>query len=179
MPRKPSPGQVGISRLVTRILKGRIQELQYTQLHVAYMAGISQSQLSRILSFEKGMTIDQCEDICIALSLPIPDVFELAIDERVWGTQSEVVVDGHLIAADPLSDEELYELRVASGTRDADFREQMRNVANFNEGAPPTSIQDSKLHPMSDHDALIDRINAGVEPIAAQEATEPLEENWT
>lgn len=32
---------------------------------------------------------------------------------------------------------------------------------------------------MSDHDALIDRINAGVEPIAAQEATEPLEQNWT
>lgn len=32
---------------------------------------------------------------------------------------------------------------------------------------------------MSDHDALIDRINAGVEPIAAQEATKPLEENWT
>lgn len=30
-----------------------------------------------------------------------------------------------------------------------------------------------------DHEAIIDRINAGLEPIAAQEATEPLEEHFT
>lgn len=30
-----------------------------------------------------------------------------------------------------------------------------------------------------DDDALIDRINAGIEPIAAQKRTEPLDENYT
>lgn len=42
------------------------------------------------------------------------------------------------------------------------------------------TIRDGKAHDAAfDDDALIERINAGQEQIAAQEATEPLDEEWT
>lgn len=74
------------------------------------MSGISQSQLSRILSFDKDLTLDQCEELTVLLGIPIYELFDLATDQRVWGTNDEVVVDGRLIAADPLSREEVRNL---------------------------------------------------------------------
>ena len=64
------------------------------------------------------MTIDQCEDLCVALGVSIADLFDLAIDERVWGREGEFTVDGFLVAEDPLSRMERYELRRESAQQE-------------------------------------------------------------
>ena len=122
MPRKGSNGPYSVGRDVTRLLKGALIQRGMTQRQLAFHAGISESQVSRILSFEKEMTIDQCEDLCIALSLSIADVFDLAIDERVWGREGEFIVDGFLVAEDPLDAMGRYELRRESAQRNGQAR---------------------------------------------------------
>ena len=118
MPRKGSNGPYGVGRDVTRLLKGALLQQGMTQKRLAFNAGISESQISRIFSFEKEMTIDQCEDLCVALGVSIADIFDLAIDERVWGREGEFTVGGFLVAEDPLSKMERYELRRESAQQE-------------------------------------------------------------
>lgn len=133
MPRKGSNGPYGVGRDVTRLIKGALKQNGLTQRQVAYFAGMSESQVSRILSFEKEMTIDQCEDLCIAVGLTIFDVFELAVDERVWNREGEFYVDGHLVATDPLDAHGRFLLRRDSAEREDENRSEIRETTRRQE----------------------------------------------
>ena len=117
MPQKASPGPGTFGRLVIRVIKGRLKQRGGRQADLAIHAAISASQVSRILSFQKELTVDQLEGFCLALQEEITDVIDLAQDERVWGSRDERVVDGWLVAGDPLSSRELYLLRCEEGAR--------------------------------------------------------------
>jgi len=103
------PGSFG--RLITRILRGLYESGKFDQSDVAMHAGIPAPQVSRILSFQESITLDQLEGFCMAADVYMIDVINLANDERVFGTREAVKVQGWPIAEDPLSSKELFELR--------------------------------------------------------------------
>ncbi|MGV3071077.1 helix-turn-helix domain-containing protein [Corynebacterium phoceense] len=177
MARKASPGPLGISREVIRIIRGELSKSELSQLDIAKFSGISQSQVSRILSFEKELTVDQCDAICMALGLNIQTVVDEAQELALMHTTDAVTISTLVASDDPLDpverrqllnqhNKKAYEHLVSVGV---DEIAEKRTARSRNSEASVSSLHD--------RDELVERINAGLEPVAAQEATEPLEEN--
>lgn len=111
MPQELNKGPGSFGRLITRILRGLYESGKFDQSDAAMYAGIPAPQVSRILSFQESITLDQLEGFCMAADVYMIDVINLANDERVFGTREAVKVQGWPIAEDPLSSKELFELR--------------------------------------------------------------------
>ena len=103
-----------------------------TQTELEAATGISQSQLSKQFRGIRAINIDELDEICAALEIPLAELIAAA------------------------------ESAIGRSTTDSSSNQ-------FVSGASVSSLHDRA--------ELVERINAGLEPVAAQEATEPLEEN--
>ncbi|MHD0187314.1 helix-turn-helix domain-containing protein [Corynebacterium diphtheriae] len=110
MARKASPGPLGISREVIRIIRGELGRSGMTQLDISRASGISQSQISRILSFDKELTVDQCDAICTALGICIETVIAEAQELSIMHETEPVTIGNHIASGDPLDPKERREL---------------------------------------------------------------------
>lgn len=79
----PAPGP--LSRHIATTLIAEIRERGFRQVEIAARAGMSPSQLSRVLSARKVFTIDQLDAVCRALGVPLTQV----ITDAVQATESE------------------------------------------------------------------------------------------
>lgn len=200
MARKASPGPLGISREVIRIIRGELGRSGMTQLDISRASGISQSQISRILSFDKELTVDQCDAICTALGICIETVIAEAQELSIMHETEPVTIGNHIASGDPLDPKErrkLLNLHYKESWQ-ALSENKLDDVAQrrLQNSGMPTNIdtlrgtdavemnqKESTTSPphvtTPDYDSILDGINAGTEPIAAQKATDPLEENYT
>ncbi|MFS0712304.1 helix-turn-helix transcriptional regulator [Microbacterium sp. 2P01SA-2] len=70
--RTPEPGP--LSRHVANLLATEIARRGLRQTDVAAAAGMSASQLSRVLAAKKVFTIDQLDGVCRAVGIPLAQV---------------------------------------------------------------------------------------------------------
>lgn len=71
----PQPGP--LSRHIASLLTTEITRRGLRQTDIAAQAGMSASQLSRVLSAQKVFTIDQLDSVCRAIGIPIAQVVVL------------------------------------------------------------------------------------------------------
>ncbi|WP_176786921.1 helix-turn-helix domain-containing protein [Microbacterium sp. cf332] len=76
----PQPGP--LSHHVARLLAAEISRRGLRQTDIAAAAGMSSSQLSRVLSAKKVFTIDQLDSVCRAVGVPIAQVVVMPEDGR-------------------------------------------------------------------------------------------------
>lgn len=76
--KKPAPGPLSIS--IAAILNEEIRRRGLRQTDIAARAGMSASQLSRVLSVSKVFTIDQLDAVCRAVGVPLREVIVGAED---------------------------------------------------------------------------------------------------
>ena len=73
---KPPPG--ALSRAVATIINAALKDRDKPQGWLGARAGMSQRQVSRYLSGTRALTIDQLDDMCIALGLDFVTVIQAA-----------------------------------------------------------------------------------------------------
>ncbi|MDF2578540.1 MAG: hypothetical protein K0S49_119 [Microbacterium sp.] len=70
--RTPEPGPLSLH--VANVLASEIARRGLRQTDIAVQAGMSASQLSRVLAAKKVFTIDQLDAVCRAVGIPLVDV---------------------------------------------------------------------------------------------------------
>lgn len=130
----------------------------FTQNDLAEATGISQGQLSKQLRGFRAINIDELDAICSALDISPHELLRRA--EETARTQQPVYQTNG-------ENSKVEQLRVVHPTEGGDEKHKPKASESTPDVAAP------------DYDALIERINSGEEKVAAQEATEPLEEHFT
>lgn len=80
---KPAPG--ALSKEIAAILRAQMGRKQVVQARVAEAAGMSQPQLSGVLSEKKQLDIEQLDELCWALGLELREVIaeaDIAASDR-------------------------------------------------------------------------------------------------
>lgn len=73
----PTPGP--LSRHIATTLIAEIRQRGLRQVEIAARAGMSPSQLSRVLAARKVFTIDQLDAVCRAIGVPLTQVITQAV----------------------------------------------------------------------------------------------------
>lgn len=98
-----------ITTIVGQRLRLRRQELGYSQELTSEKAGLHPTYIGQVERGEKNATIESIEKICIALDLPLEDLFNKIITTNPQCNTAQKCYD--LILSQPLEDqEELYTL---------------------------------------------------------------------
>ncbi|OWM43005.1 hypothetical protein [Corynebacterium diphtheriae] len=147
-----------------------VHHSKITASEVAATLGISRATATRKLI--DGLSADNVISICRSLSVnPVQALVDLG-----HVTESEITdfleSDGALVTT--AEDGELA-LELARRLNPATMATEIDELAERRRNSPtaPPHVTEP------DYDAILDGINAGTEPIAAQKATDPLEENYT
>lgn len=115
----PNPQPDALTKAVADILSVRYEYLKAehgaTQRKIGKAAGISQGQMSRILSGERGAHIEHYNALCSALGLNLVEVFDKAQEMVRWGAVHDV---------QPVQDEQ--PLDIGAPTRPVHARSQSR-----------------------------------------------------
>lgn len=133
--------------------------------HVSEVTGIPQATLSRQLS-QSSITVETVRKIASAYQVSvIPALIALGVV-----TESDLVSFATVGALEEATDEQLAE----------EVLKRMKRGSKLMT-APISMVEKRLSHSAAetDDDAVIDRINSGAEPIAAQERTDPLDEHFT
>lgn len=84
--KKPAPGPLSVS--IASILNDEIRRRGLRQTDIAARAGMSASQLSRVLSISKVFTVDQLDAVCRAIGVPLRGVI---VDAEAAAKRAPVV----------------------------------------------------------------------------------------
>ena len=98
-----------IATIVGQRLRQRRQELGYSQELTSEKAGLHPTYIGQVERGEKNATIESIEKICIALDLPMEDLFNKIVTTNSKCRTAQKCYD--LIISQPLNDQEnLYTL---------------------------------------------------------------------
>lgn len=93
-----------IARIVGQRLRQRRQELGYSQELTSEKAGLHPTYIGQVERGEKNATLESIEKICIALSLPMEDLFYQIVAVNHKHKTAQKCYD--LIVNQPLKDQE-------------------------------------------------------------------------
>ena len=93
-----------IAKIVGQRLRQRRQELGYSQELTSEKAGLHPTYIGQLERGEKNATIESIEKICIALDLPMEDLFAKIITTDSKCTTARKCYD--LIISQPMKDQE-------------------------------------------------------------------------
>lgn len=93
-----------IASIVGQRLRNRRQELGYSQEYTSEKAGLHPTYIGQLERGEKNATIESIEKVCIALDLPMEDLFSkiINVDSKAKTAQKCY----HLIINQPINDQE-------------------------------------------------------------------------
>lgn len=137
----------------------------------ALLAGISVSTLNRQLAKD-----EISAEYVIALARAYGASVTGALMSTGYVTANEIAQQEVADLVEVLSDQAL--IRELARRIDSDPAAWFGTFGELADDSPSEgSMSVAPVSSLHDRDELIERINAGLEPVAAQEATEPLEEN--
>lgn len=93
-----------IAKIVGQRLRQRRQELGYSQELTSEKAGLHPTYIGQVERGEKNATIESIEKICIALDLPLEDLFDKIIATNSKCNTARKCYD--LIISQPMKDQE-------------------------------------------------------------------------
>lgn len=102
-----TPTPRAITREIARVIKGRMSSYNVTQIEMAQIVGVDQSQLSKMIRGMRQITIDQLDRMCHMLDLDIVKVVQDAhefVEERDWADEPWIypfVLDGERVSSPP------------------------------------------------------------------------------
>ena len=94
-----------IATIVGQRLRQRRQELGYSQELTSEKAGLHPTYIGQVERGEKNATIESIEKICIALDLPLEDLFNKIITTSSKQKTAQKCYD--LIISQPIKDQEI------------------------------------------------------------------------